>query len=153
MATALGAVTNAILVALRAGVELSDVTIEDATAISSRAWKVAVIVGDDGDPESDAESSFTQAPANLDGSRRVEIGEIVCAAIAQSGSTTVETQRTRALSLLTSACEAAINVDPTLGGIVFNLEVISGSARTIQNEKGSAVTAPFIVRYWTHVER
>lgn len=151
MATALGAVTNAVLAALRASTSLTGVAVEDATAVSSRAWSTAIIVGDDGDSESDAESSFTQAPANLDGSRRIEVGEIVCAAIAQSGSTTVETQRTKALTLLMHACEAAINADRTLGGIVFNLEVVSGSARTIQNEKGSAVTAPFTVRYWTHI--
>jgi hypothetical protein len=150
VSSALDDVTNAVLTMLRAIPELSGVAIDDSGEPSSRTYAEAIIVGDDGDPDTDVESSFTQEWANLSHTKRSEFGDVQCAAAVQSGSTRIETRRTRASQIL-GYFETALRTDPTLGGVVFTSEIVSGASRPIQNSEGSAIIIPFTVRYWTHV--
>lgn len=143
-------VTAALIALWSAQSSLLGVTIYDGPPVSSAPDADLITVGDDADPSSDAASAFEQEWANLSHSRRSERGEIVCATVAQNGSTALVSTRARAFELL-AACEAALLADPTLGDLAFTTELISGSSKPIQNNRGTAVVVPFTVRYWTQL--
>jgi hypothetical protein len=143
-------VTAALIAAWSALPALAGVSIYDGPGISQAPDLDLVMVGDDGDPESDVLSTFEQEWANLSHTRRSERGEIPCAAIAQSGETDMNGRRVRVFQLL-AACESALVADPTLGDVALSLEFIGGSARPVQNSRGAAMVAPFTVRYWTQL--
>jgi hypothetical protein len=129
---------------------LAGVTVDDAKVVSSKAYLDAVVIGDDGDPESDAMPVFTQEWANMAHTRRSETGDIPCAAIATTGSTNPDAVRLRAFAIL-AAVESSLLGDTTLGGTVFTCELIGGAAKQIENSAGAAIVVPFSVRYWAHV--
>ena len=126
---------------------LAGVTVDGAKAVSGKGYKDSVIVGHDGDPESDAEPVFTQDWANMAHTRRTETGDIPGAVVATTGSTSTDTVRQRAFDVL-AVVEASLLADPTLAGLVGSLEFMGGAARTIENSLGSAVVIPFSVHYW-----
>lgn len=147
-ASKLDDVTQLILSALKALPELEGVVIFDGPAIGQDSPKRTVIIGDDGDPESDAVSEFTQEWSNMSRTRKRESGEIPCAAIAWEGGTDMKSQRDRAFDLL-AVCELALLTDPTLGDESLWIEITSGSARPVQNERGAATVVPFTISYAT----
>lgn len=109
-----------------------------------------VLIGDDGDPESTALATYEQDWVDLACTRREEIGEVPCSAIAQSGSTNVEDRRAE-VSALVAAIAASLRSDMTLGGLVMSATLTRGLAKGLQNGAGSAVVAPFIIRYRAHI--
>jgi hypothetical protein len=127
---------------------LEGVSFFDGPAIGQDSPKRVVIIGDDGDPESDVESEFTQEWANMSRTRKRETGEIPCCVIAWEGGTDMKSQRDRAFVLL-AACELALLADPTLGDESLWIEITSGSARPVQNERGAATVVPFTISYST----
>lgn len=129
---------------------LTGVSVYDGPAVSASADRDLIMIGDDADPDSDVSSTFVQEWANFSHTRRSETGEIPCAVIAQSGSTALAARRTRAFELL-AECELAVLADPTLGDVTLAVEMISGSARPVQNSRGAAIIVPFTVRYWTQL--
>ncbi len=150
MATKLAAVGNS-LIALFSGLPaLAGVAVYNGSPVSSAADLDLVLVNDDGDPASDASSTFEQEWANLAATSRYERGTVVCAVISQSGDTDLQDRQDRAEALL-DACEAALHADVTLGGLVMTAQISSGSARPIQNSAGSAVVAPFTISYFAQV--
>jgi hypothetical protein len=124
--------------------------VEGAKVVSGRGYRDTVVIGHDGDPDSDAEPVFTQMWVDMAQTRRREDGDIPGASIATTGSTTTDTARARAFEVL-AAVESYLLSDRTLGGLVASVEFLGGASRTIENDKGSAVVIPFSVRYWTHV--
>lgn len=150
MPTVMGPVTDRLITLFRGIPALVGVAVEDANSVSDKAWPDGVIVGDDGDPDSDVQSTFTQQWANMTHTYRSEIGEIPCAVIAQSGSTDIRARRARVTEIM-NLCEEVIVSEPELGGLVFTVEVIAGATKPVQNLRGSAIIAPFTVRYWAHI--
>ena len=144
-ACALDDVHNLILSTLRSIPAFSDVTIYDGPPVGSDSPLKTVCVGDDGDPETDVESSFTQEWANLAKTRKRERGEIPCAVIAWDGSTAMEPKRA-AVSVLLDAVGEAIRA---LASDALTLEITSGASRPVQNNKGAATQVPFTVSYTT----
>lgn len=143
-------VTAALIAAWQVLPALEGVAFYDGPGVSQSSDSALILIGDDGDPESDAVSTFEQEWANFSHTRRNERGEIPCAAIAQSGDTDMNGRRVRAFQLL-AACESALLADPTLGDVVYSVEFVGGSAVPVQNTRGAAMVAPFIVRYWTQL--
>lgn len=144
-ASRLDDVTSLILTTLRALPEFEGVTIFDGPAIGQDSPKRLVMVGDDGDPESDVESSFEQSWANFSRTRKRETGQIPCAVIAWDGGSDMAVQRDKAFTLL-AATELAILA---LASDELTLELASGSSRPVQNERGAATVVPFTVQYTT----
>lgn len=143
-------VTAALIATWQAVPALAGVAFYDGPGISQSPDLDLLVIGDDGDPESDVASTFEQEWANLSHTRRSERGEIPCAAIAQSGETDMSGRRIRAFQLL-AACESALMADPTLGDVALSVEFLGGAARPVQNTRGAAMVAPFTVRYWTQL--
>lgn len=127
------------------------VAVYNGPSVSAAANRDVVVVNHDGDPESDAASTYEQEWADLAASSRYERGFVICGAIAQSGSTDPQARQDRVGELL-AACSAAVHVDVTLGGLVLTAQVQSGSTTPVQNQAGAAVRAPFVIAYFAQVE-
>jgi hypothetical protein len=143
-------VTAALVAGIRALPTMSTVVVDKANVITGSSYDEAVVIGDDGDPESDVQSVFQQVWVDMAHTRRDETGDIPCVALAQTGSTAPEVVEARAFEIL-GYVELMVVADPTLGGTVATLEILGGSSKIIQNARGSAVIVPFSVRYWTHL--
>lgn len=144
-ASRLDDVTELILTTLRALPEFEGVSIFDGPPIGSDSPKRLIMIGDDGDPESDVEATFEQEWANFSRTRKRETGDIPCAVIAWDGSTDMKAQRDKSFTLL-AATEVAILA---LASDDLTLELVSGSSRPVQNERGAATVVPFVIRYTT----
>jgi len=129
---------------------LAGAAVYNGPSVSSAADLDLVLVNDDGDPDSDAASTYEQEWADLACSSRYERGTVACGVISQSGSTDIEARQDRVAALL-AACEAGVHADVTLGGLVMSAQVVAGSARPIQNSAGAAVVAPFAITYFAQV--
>lgn len=144
-ASRLDDVIDQILSTFRALPDLANVTVYDGPATGSDSPKQLILVGDDGDPESDVEAEFIQEWTNFAHTRKRESGTIPCAVIAWDGSTDMRAQRVKAFTLL-AACELAILA---LASDVLTLELNAGSDRPVQNERGAATMVPFVISYTT----
>jgi hypothetical protein len=150
MATKLAAVGDALTTLFSGLPALAGVAVYNGPGVSAAADLDLVLVNDDGDPDSDASSTFEQEWANLAATSRYERGVVVCGVISQSGSTDLHDRQDRAAVLL-DACQTAVHADVTLAGLVLSAQVVSGSARPIQNSAGAAVVAPFVIAYLAQV--
>lgn len=150
MATKLAAIGDALVTLFTGLPALAGVAVYNGPPVSAAADLDMVLVNDDGDPESDASSTFEQEWANLAATSRYERGVVVCGVVSQSGGTDLQVVLDRLASLL-DACEAGLHADVTLGGLVLSAQVTSGSARPIQNSGGAAVVAPFVIAYLAQV--
>jgi hypothetical protein len=126
--------------------DMEGVVISDGPPLTETKLGTLLLIGDDGDPESDATSSFSQEWLDMAQTRRQETGELIGAVIADDGGTDLSVSRERAFTLL-SVCEQALRMDSTLGGIVQSAYLSSGSVRLFQNSAGSAVVVPFVIAY------
>lgn len=109
-----------------------------------------VMLGSDGDPDSDATADFEHTWEDMAHTRMREDGEIPCALVSQTGDEDVSGTMTAAFATL-QACVNALGNDPTLDGIVMDIQVSAGSSRQIQNDLGTAIVVPFTVTYWAIV--
>jgi alcohol dehydrogenase class IV len=101
----------------------------------------------DGTPDSTADSRFAASPADLAATSIQESGEIVCSAMAQRGDGDMAACEADALAMV-GAVIADLAADRTVGGVVHNAEVTTGSASQLQNGQGVAVIVPFTVAYF-----
>lgn len=124
--------------------------IDDGIGLTSSASTNLLLIGDDGDPETEVSSEYNQYYVDLAQTRRQENGSIPCAVIVQSGSTDQPSLETQLFDLLTAVL-APIESDRTLGGLVFTSEVTEGNTRTLVNSSGTAVVVSFTVTYWASV--
>lgn len=129
---------------------LARVQVNGAKVVAGQGYTDSVIIGHDGDPESDVEPVFTQMWIDMAHTRRSEDGDIPGAAIATTGSTSSDAVRQRAFEIL-AVVESTFLTNASLSGLVGSLEFMGGAARTIENDKGSAVVVPFTVHYWATV--
>lgn len=127
------------------------VAVYNGPSVSAAANKDVVLVNDDGDPESDAASTYEQEWADLAATSRYERGIVVCGVISQSGSTDPQARQDRVRELL-AACSAAVHADVTLGGLVMSAQIQSGSTSPLQNQAGAGVQAPFVIAYFAQVD-
>jgi hypothetical protein len=121
----------------------------DGIGVSGTGSNDLVLLGDDGDPDTEVSSEYEQTWVDMGQTRKEERGVIPCAVITNSGDTYQPQVMQRALELLNLAM-APIENDRSMGGLVYTSDVLTGTARTITNEKGTAVIVPFDVTYWTH---
>lgn len=143
-------VTNALIATFAALPALAGVPVYDAEPVTGAADPDLLLVGDDGDPESSIASTYEQQWTNLACTTRQEVGEVMCAAISQSGDTDMQARRDRVFGWV-AACENSLRADITLGGVVASAHLIRGSARPVQNDRGAAMVAPFTVAYLAHI--
>lgn len=148
MASVLDDVTTALVALFTAALPLVPVYNDDP--VTNEADAAFVLVGDDGDPESERESSFEQEWADLACSSRYERGSIPCSALASSGDTDPDATRSAAFALL-AACESALRANRTLGGLVMTSQLTSGSTLLAQGDNGSWVIAQFEITYMAQV--
>lgn len=125
---------------------LDGVAVVDGPQVGDVGESDLVLVGHDGEPDSNAVNTFEQSWTDLACTRREETGLVWCAAVSQSGDVEMQPRRDRALALV-AACEASLLADLTLGGVVYSAQLAAGSARQLQNSGGAAVVAPFTVAY------
>jgi hypothetical protein len=152
VATAFATVTDTLLAVWTTLPGLAGVRVFDGVPVGDEAEALGefVLVGHDGDPESTPEITVVQEWVDLACSRRAETGVVPCAVVVQSGDTDLSARRGRA-QVLVSALADSIVTDMTLGGVVDSVLLLSGSARQLQTEQGTAVVLPFDITYRTTV--
>ena len=112
-----------------------------------------LLVGVNGISEDTAGLRSTQAPSPMDGTWRDEAGEIDCTAVVWSGDADAFDQIRSTADSIVAACEAEVNADPQLGGL---LQPANNSAaltaldiREAHTDKGPFVEAVFTISYST----
>lgn len=110
----------------------------DATAL--------VLVEFDATPEARENARFEQEWLDLACTRRRELGELLCTAVAQTGDDDIAAMESHAFALL-AACVDDLKSDLTVGGVVWSQHVVNGSAQQFKNERGVAVIVPFTIAY------
>ena len=110
-----------------------------------------VIVGGTEDPDDDTASASYEW-AGLGAKKRNESGEITCALVVQRGDIDVKANRDRAFAVMADL-EAAVVIDPTLGGAVtsgwFLPSSVTYSQR--QNDRGSFARIVLTVSYQSRI--
>jgi hypothetical protein len=106
---------------------------------------LAVVLGDDGDPASDAVATEETEPASMGGGlyRR---GAVPCAVASWSGDTDMAPRLAEADAVL-DAIAAAVGADPGLGGLVLHSTYAGSSAIPLQTENGATALAQFTITY------
>lgn len=128
------------------GGTLDGALVFDGPPVTAPSIQDLIIIGDDGEPDSQEQSTFEQMWVDLACTRREEIGEVLCSVISSSGATDMRVRRNRA-DVLLSACETSLAADQTLGGLVYSAQFIRAASTSMQNTGGAAVVTPFTVRY------
>lgn len=105
-----------------------------------------ILVEFDGDPDARENSTYAQDWLDMACTRKREVGEIRCTALAQTGDTDIA-RMSRLAGELAAACAADLVSDITAGGIVWSVTAVSGSAQQVKNDDGVAVIVPFTVAY------
>lgn len=101
----------------------------------------------DGTPDSTADSRFETAWTDMAATSLQETGEIVCSAISQTGDADIGACEAQAFALIGEVV-ADLASDRTVGGVVHNATVTTGSASQLQTRDGIAVVVPFTVAYF-----
>jgi hypothetical protein len=110
-----------------------------------------VVVGHDGDPESTDAASGGQSWSALGAKAREEAGSVFCVIVGQSGGSDLAALR-QTVEDTSTAIEAALRTDPTLGGVVQYAGF--GTAFGLNqeaNENGIAVLLTFNVDYMARI--
>lgn len=126
----------------------ASVPVYDALPVTAAADLQLVLVGDDGDANSDepaATTTQTRETRNIVGAY-TEAGDVTCAVICQTGDDDVPALRVASRALM-AAVEAAVRADPTLGGVVVRALIETVTLWQIRNANGSAVRRVFTVHY------
>jgi hypothetical protein len=105
-----------------------------------------ILVEFDGDPDARENSTYVQAWIDMACTRKQEVGEIRCTALAQTGDTDIG-RMSQLAGELAAACSADLITDITAGGIVWSAAATSGTAQQVKNDDGVAVIVPFTVAY------
>lgn len=109
-----------------------------------------VLVGHDGDIDSDTSTTVEYEWANLAATSRYEIGSVPCAVISQSGDDDMQARFAQA-QLVLRALENSLVADLSLSGLVMIAHITSGGLRPLQNQGGARVLCPFYVTYRAQV--
>lgn len=126
----------------------SSVPVYDGLPITAEVDRQFVLVGDDGDANSDepaATTTQTRETRNIVGAY-TEAGDVTCAVICQTGDDDLPGLRATSRNLM-ALLEAAVRTDPTLGGAVVRAQVTDVTLWQVRNAKGSAVRRVFTVHY------
>lgn len=132
----------------------SEVTVFDGplshTTVPPRFLLVGTDGGDDGTGDSADGATSEQTESPMANNWRAETGEVTCAAWAWDGATAFPILRTQAIEIV-SACEEALYVDRTLGGLLqpqgYMADFAGFRLRETQEETGAVVRAAFTVKY------
>jgi len=140
---------RAALVALFAAVPAPTV-VYDGPRVRGNTPGQFLQVGVNGLDEDTAGMRAAQAPSPMSGDWRDESGEVDCTIVAWTGDTDMTAIRTAAESIVAS-CEALVNADRSLGGLLTpanNLaELTALDVREQRTDKGPFVEVTFTVSY------
>jgi hypothetical protein len=151
-------ISGSVIAALRTKFEglpaLEGVPVFCALPVSAGDDRDLVLVGHDGEVDSENAATVEYEWANLACTSRYELGSIPCAVISQSGDDDMQAKFNRA-QLLLAAMENALVTDIAtagpLSGLVMIAHITSGTMRSLQNQAGACVLAPFTVTYRAQV--
>ena len=121
----------------------------DGIGVSGAGSQDLLMLGDDGDPNTEVSSEWTQNYVDLAQTRKQEFGTIPCAVISQTGDTYQPTVEQRAFQLLSLAV-TPLEQNRSMGGIIYSCEVTAGTKQTIVNSQGLAIIVPFDITYWAN---
>jgi hypothetical protein len=152
-------ITGAVIAALRtkfaALPAMDGVEVHVALPVTADDADDLVLLGHDGDLDSEATATCEYEWANLACTSRYELGSIPCAVISQSGDEGDMQGRYDRVQVLLSAMENALVTDihtgGALAGLVMGATITSGEPRPLQNQAGARVLAPFTVTYRAQV--
>lgn len=108
-----------------------------------------VVVGDELDADTGAESTFSQTWAGLGAQSKTENGSVLCTIAVRTGGsyeTSIREMRQRALEIL-AACETAHRANVNLGGLVLFSAIESGTYRPVNDTEGTGAEVTFTVTY------
>lgn len=152
-------ITGAVMAALRtkfaALPAMSGIEVYVGLPVTSDDPADLVLLGHDGDLDSESQVTVEYEWANIAGTSRYETGTVPCAVISQTGDEGDMLGRYSRVDVLLSAMENALvtdmNTGGALAGLVMGCTITAGQSRPIQNAAGAAVLAPFIFTYRAQV--
>lgn len=151
----LGAVVSGLVTRFTSLPGLAGVSVRAPGVLTDRDAAQMVLVGEDGDPDSDTAASYEHEPASLDGSSVYERGTVPCCALSQTGDSDAAALQGHldAVEAFVGLCTAGLRSEPTLAGAVMNAHVTAGgTAQLISNVRGTAAVVPFTVEYFAQVQ-
>lgn len=147
MASKMDAVCLALTALWKAAPALAAVTVYDGPQVTGETPTDYLYVGYDGDlSNDDSEGSSAEQDWMAFAKLKQERGEIVCAAIANSGDVDVPAVRARAADIVSKA-EDALRVDPLLGGLVMQSWLSDQRFIPVIDSNGSVARVVFTVSY------
>lgn len=130
------------------------VTVHIGLPMTADSVNDLVLLGHDGEEDSEVGVTVAYEWANIAGTSRYENGTIPGAIICQSGDTDMLARFTRA-AVLGAAMENALvsdmNSGTPLGGLVMGAMITLATPRSLQNQAGARVLQPFTVTYRAQV--
>ena len=126
---------------------LSGIDVYMGEPVTSDVPNDFLMVGSEGDPDSEAIAEFEHSWADLGHTRVREDGAVPCAIVSQTGDVDVDSAITSGFTTL-QTCINVLDNDPTLSGNVQQIFLTVASERIIQNKQGTAIVIPFTVNYW-----
>jgi hypothetical protein len=151
----LASVMSALRLKFAALPDLSGVDVYCALPVSSDDVAECVLIGHDGEFESDVTATTVYEWANLACTSRYELGTIPCAVLSQSGDEKDMQGRFDRVQVLLAAMENALvtdmNTGGALAGLVMGATITSAVPRSSQNQAGALVLSPFTITYRAQV--
>ncbi len=152
MATATRDVQAALVNLFTSALRGDGVEVHDGPRVRGKQPSQYVLVGVNGLEEDGAGLRSVQGPSAMQGDWRDEAGEIDCTVVTWSGKADIPALRVKSDSAI-ATCEAAINADPQLGGLIKpanNFAHLTAlDTREAQTDRGPFVEAVFTISYTT----
>ena len=128
------------------------VPVRDGPYVVRGSDPLFVVVGHDGEPASVDAASGSQSWASIGAKARDEAGSITCVIVGQSGGSDLAELR-QTVEDTSTAVEAALRTDPTLGGVVqyAGFGTSFGLSQEADPDQGLAVQLTFNVDYMARI--
>lgn len=153
MPSALWPVRTALVAQLTAALEDTDTVVFDGPRVRGNPPAQFLIIGASGEIADVPYARTVQAPSAMGNGWRDELGEIDCTVVTWSGGADELPALRSAAEAVIDVCEASINADRTLGGVLqpknLGAEVTGLEVREAQTAKGPFVEAVFTIAYAT----
>jgi hypothetical protein len=146
--SALPSFLSAVITALKADSNLSNVRVFDGIEIDQSYPGDAIAIGHDGSTEGDdmTTASVRQEYIQLGAKNKFEDAEINCALWSWDGTSDLASRRTRAFAIL-GEIETVIRSDVSFGGVVIYSGLESHQLNYRQTNAGAAVVITFTITY------
>jgi hypothetical protein len=146
--SALPSFLSAVITALKADSNLSNVRVFDGIEIDQSYPGDAIAIGHDGSTEGDdmTTASVRQEYIQLGAKSKFEDAEINCALWSWDGTSDLASRRTRAFAIL-GEIETVIRSDVSFGGVVIYSGLENHQLNYRQTNAGAAVVITFTITY------